>query len=61
MVDDADTVVRRAVTAGATEMSPVSEEHGWRLGRVLEPFGHEWGGTSRVMAAYLAVPIIGGE
>ena len=24
-------------------MSPVSEEHGWRLGRVLEPFGHEWG------------------
>jgi PhnB protein len=42
VVDDADTVVRRAVTAGATEMSPVSEEHGWRLGRMLEPFGHEW-------------------
>lgn len=42
VVDDPDTVVRKAVTEGATETSPVNEEHGWRLGRILDPFGHEW-------------------
>ena len=42
VVDDPDAVVRQAVAAGATESSPVSEEHGWRLGRVIDPFGHEW-------------------
>jgi PhnB protein len=30
------------VAAGATESSPVSNEHGWRLGRIIDPFGHEW-------------------
>jgi PhnB protein len=42
VVDDPDTVVRRAVAAGARESSPVSDEHGWRLGRIIDPFGHEW-------------------
>jgi PhnB protein len=42
VVEDPDAVVRRAVAAGATETSPVSEEHGWRLGRILDPFGQEW-------------------
>ena len=42
VVDDPDTVARRAVAAGATETAPVSDEHGWRLGRILDPFGHEW-------------------
>ena len=42
VVDDPDTVVRRALAAGATESSPVSNEHGWRLGRIFDPFGHEW-------------------
>jgi PhnB protein len=42
VTDDPDAVVRRAVDAGATEKSPVSDEHGWRLGRVVDPFGHEW-------------------
>jgi PhnB protein len=42
VVDDPDAAVRRAVAAGATETSPVSEEHGWRLGRILDPFGQEW-------------------
>src|ERR1700704_5726277 len=32
IVDDPDAVVERAVTAGATRISPVGEEHGWRLG-----------------------------
>jgi PhnB protein len=42
VTDDPDAVWRRAVEAGATEKSPVGDEHGWRLGRVVDPFGHEW-------------------
>jgi PhnB protein len=42
VVDDPDAVVPRAVAAGATETSPVGDEHGWRLGRIVDPFGHEW-------------------
>ena len=42
VVDDPDEVQRRAVAAGATETSPVANEHGWRVGRVVDPFGHEW-------------------
>jgi PhnB protein len=42
VVEDPDTVVRSAVAAGATESSPVANEHGWRLGRIIDPFGHEW-------------------
>jgi PhnB protein len=42
VVEDPDSVVRQAVAAGATESSPVNNEHGWRLGRIVDPFGHEW-------------------
>ena len=42
VVEDPGLVVRRAVSAGARESSPVQEEHGWRLGRIVDPFGHEW-------------------
>jgi PhnB protein len=42
VADDPDAVVRQAVEAGATEKSAVGDEHGWRLGRVVDPFGHEW-------------------
>ena len=42
IVDDPDSVLERAVAAGATEISPVGEEHGWRLGRIEDPFGHHW-------------------
>jgi PhnB protein len=42
LVDDPDAVVEQAVRAGATETSPVGDEHGWRLGRIVDPFGHEW-------------------
>lgn len=41
-VADPDAVFARAVAAGATEVFPVGEEYGWRLGRVLDPFGHHW-------------------
>jgi PhnB protein len=42
VVEDPDRVVRQAVGAGATEASPVRDEHGWHLGRIVDPFGHEW-------------------
>jgi PhnB protein len=42
VVEDPDWVVGQAVAAGATELAPVSDEHGWRLGRIIDPFGHEW-------------------
>jgi len=42
VVDDPDAVARRAVAAGAVEKAPVADEHGWRLGRIADPFGHEW-------------------
>lgn len=41
-VPDPDVVFLRALKAGATEVFPVGEEHGWRLGRVVDPFGHHW-------------------
>jgi PhnB protein len=42
IVDDPEAVVSRAADAGARELSPVGAEHGWLLGRVVDPFGHEW-------------------
>jgi PhnB protein len=41
-VSDPDAVFARALQAGATEVFPVGEEYGWRLGRVVDPFGHHW-------------------
>lgn len=41
-VADPDAAFARAVAAGATEVWPVSEGHGWRVGRVVDPFGHHW-------------------
>jgi PhnB protein len=42
VVDDPDSMLRQAVSAGAMETSPAQDEHGWRLGRIIDPFGHEW-------------------
>ena len=42
IVADPDTSVAQAVAAGATEVAQVTDEHGWRLGRVRDPFGHHW-------------------
>ena len=41
-VDDPDAVFHQALAAGATEIAPVAEEHGWRVGRLADPFGHHW-------------------
>jgi PhnB protein len=42
VVDDPDAVLDQSVRAGAREIAPVGEEHGWRIGRIVDPFGHEW-------------------
>jgi len=42
VVDDPKSVHAQALAAGATQVWPVREEHGWLMGRVLDPFGHHW-------------------
>jgi PhnB protein len=42
IVDDPDAAFERAVAAGATVVWPVGNQHGWRLGRIVDPFGHHW-------------------
>lgn len=43
VVDDPDAVYERALRAGATTVWPVEDQHyGWRVGRLVDPFGHHW-------------------
>ncbi|MBV9480090.1 MAG: VOC family protein [Acidobacteria bacterium] len=43
VVSNPDAAFPRAVKAGAKVISPVEDkEYGWRVGRVLDPFGHHW-------------------
>lgn len=37
-----DMLFNNAVGAGAKEVFPVGEGHGWRLGRLADPFGLHW-------------------
>jgi PhnB protein len=41
-VEDPNAAFDRAIAAGAKEISPVQDEYGWRLGRIVDPFGHHW-------------------
>jgi len=41
-VADPDADFARAIAAGASEVYPVTEGFGWRMGRVVDPFGHHW-------------------
>ena len=41
-VDDPDAVFARALAAGAVEVSPITEDYGWRVGRLADPCGHHW-------------------
>ncbi|MEO6453874.1 MAG: VOC family protein [Ginsengibacter sp.] len=41
-VSNPDAVFARALEAGASEVFPVGEEHGWRLGRLIDPTGLHW-------------------
>jgi PhnB protein len=42
IVDDPDAAFAQAVAAGAAIVWPVANEYGWRLGRIVDPFGHHW-------------------
>jgi PhnB protein len=43
MVADVDSVMARALTAGAVEVSPAQDyDYGYRQGEVKDPFGHHW-------------------
>jgi PhnB protein len=42
MADGPDSAFDRAVAAGAGVVWPVDNRHGWRLGRIVDPFGHHW-------------------
>jgi PhnB protein len=41
-VADPDAVFAQALNAGASAVFPVGEAHGWRLGRLVDPFGLHW-------------------
>jgi PhnB protein len=41
-VSDPDSIFNQALKAGAKQVFPVGEEHGWRLGRLEDPFGLHW-------------------
>jgi PhnB protein len=42
VVDDPRAAFARAVAGGAEEVHPVEDAHGWRMGRIRDPFGHDW-------------------
>ena len=42
VVPNPDYYCERALQAGATEVFPVRADHGWRSGKVADPFGHHW-------------------
>ena len=43
VVDNPDAMFAQAVTAGATVVWPVADQpYGWRVGRIVDPFGHHW-------------------
>ena len=42
MVEDPAAVCAQAVAAGATQVVPVADAHCWRIGRIVDPFGHHW-------------------
>ncbi len=43
VVSDPDATFDQAIAAGAAPISAVmDQEYGWRVGRVVDPFGHHW-------------------
>ena len=41
-VEDPDAAFDQAIAAGATVVWPVADQYGWRVGRIVDPFGHHW-------------------
>lgn len=42
IAEDPVAVCAKAVAAGATQVVPVAESHGWCIGRIVDPAGHHW-------------------
>lgn len=43
VVEDPDTAFARAIAAGASAVWTAEDQpYGWRVGRVVDPFGHHW-------------------
>ena len=41
-VNNPDEIFKKALDAGASQIFPIGEEHGWRLGHIVDPFGLHW-------------------
>jgi PhnB protein len=41
-LDDPDAMYEQALKAGAKVSCSMKAEYGWRIGRVSDPFGHDW-------------------
>jgi PhnB protein len=43
VVEDPDAAFARVVAAGGRVVQPMTDQpYGWRIGRVVDPFGHHW-------------------
>lgn len=42
VVKDPDAMFNRAVAAGGKVIVDMKNDYGWRLGRIVDPFGHHW-------------------
>ena len=42
VVEDPDATIAAAVAEGAVMVRPAADEHGWHLGRIMDPYGHHW-------------------
>jgi PhnB protein len=42
IVAEPDARFDQAIAAGATVVWPVDNRYGWRLGRLVDPYGHHW-------------------
>jgi PhnB protein len=43
MVNDVDTLMKRAIEAGAKEISPAQDyDYDYRQGELIDPLGHHW-------------------
>jgi PhnB protein len=48
-LEDVDSVIARAVAAGARVLTPIADQFwGDRMGRIVDPQGHVWNVASRV-------------
>jgi len=42
VIENPDRLFGKALAAGARQVSPMEDNYGWRLGRIVDPAGHHW-------------------